>query len=264
MLHSISSIIKQYNTGEQPVLATCSDGHDYVCKYPLSSASAYKLACELAGNELAKAWELNSPETAIIKISAKHQSGIKSSSIFERVCIGSRLLPNAIDITPISAKAVAATENSLIDLLTISLFDLWVANEDRNFNNYNLLYDLNQCRLVPIDFGCIFNSSTFDFPLSQLTLSDSLIYSELFTNMAESYKYIKEFDFINNFKGIYLDKAEASKPRIQHIVNSIPQEWNISSQRVKAKLGELFSEMWIENVWENFIDILLTSTSQKQ
>ena len=58
ILYSAKRIERQFNTGEQPVLVTCSDVNTYVCKYMRSSAAAYKLVCELIGAKMAKAWQL--------------------------------------------------------------------------------------------------------------------------------------------------------------------------------------------------------------
>lgn len=55
ILYSVKRIERQLNTGEQPVLVTCSDINTYVCKYMRSSAAAYKLVCELIGAEMANA-----------------------------------------------------------------------------------------------------------------------------------------------------------------------------------------------------------------
>ena len=46
-LHSLKTIERKYNTGEEPVLVVCSDLNSYICKYMRSSSAAYKLVCEL-------------------------------------------------------------------------------------------------------------------------------------------------------------------------------------------------------------------------
>ncbi len=63
--------------------------------------------------------------------------------------------------------------------LLIALFNLWVANEDRNWNNANLLYDVNSNNLIAIDHGCILNTATFDYNLSLLTQNETILYSDL-------------------------------------------------------------------------------------
>ena len=66
-IYSIKAIEKQYGTGEEPVLVMCSDMNAYVCKYMRSTATTYKLACELIGSHLAKAWQLETPEIVLVR-----------------------------------------------------------------------------------------------------------------------------------------------------------------------------------------------------
>jgi hypothetical protein len=63
-LYSAKRIEQQFHTGEEPVMVMCSDVNIYVCKYMRSSATAYKLACELIGAKLAKAWRLTTPDSS--------------------------------------------------------------------------------------------------------------------------------------------------------------------------------------------------------
>ena len=60
-LYSAKRIEQQFHTGEEPVMVMCSDVNLYVCKYMRSSATAYKLACELLGARLAKALAEHTP-----------------------------------------------------------------------------------------------------------------------------------------------------------------------------------------------------------
>lgn len=142
VIDSAKRIEQQFRTGEEPVLVMCSDVNLYVCKYMRSSAAAYKLACELIGARMAEAWHLNTP-----------------------------------DITPSTYAKVPATIDSLEQLMQIALFDFWIANEDRNANNANLMYDVGRSQLVSIDYGCILNTATFEYPLSQLTTTDTILWS---------------------------------------------------------------------------------------
>ena len=70
-LYSAKRIEQQFHTGEEPVMVMCSDVNIYVCKYMRSSATAYKLACELIGAKLAKAWRLTTPDIALVKYTAE-------------------------------------------------------------------------------------------------------------------------------------------------------------------------------------------------
>ena len=127
-----------------------------------SSATAYKLACELIGAKLAKAWQLNTPGIAIVNIRPVHWEGINLSHSLSAPSIGFRWMDGVVDVTPSTFSQIPATKEILYQLIKIALFDFWIANEDRNSNNANLMYDMVNERLVSIDYGCILNTATFD------------------------------------------------------------------------------------------------------
>lgn len=96
LLDSVKSIERQYLTGEEPVLVLCSDMNAYICKYMRSSFAAYKLACELVGAQMAKAWHLDTPEIAFVRIRPSHWP----KGGYAALSIGSRKLEGVVDITP--------------------------------------------------------------------------------------------------------------------------------------------------------------------
>ena len=169
IIDSAKVIEQQYRTGEAPVLVMCSNMTAYVCKYMRTSSAAYKLVCELVGALMAKAWQLESPDMAFVCIKPEHWSGLPMQHSLSAPTLGSRKLEGVVDITPSTYGEVEQTAIVFRQLLEIALFDFWVANEDRNANNANLLYDVVRGNLVSIDYGCIFNTATFDYPMSQLT-----------------------------------------------------------------------------------------------
>ena len=64
--------------------------------------------------------------------------GVQSHSL-SAPSIGSRWLDGVVDITPSTYAKVPATIDTLEQLMRIALFDFWIANEDRNANNANLM-----------------------------------------------------------------------------------------------------------------------------
>ena len=91
-IHSIAPVSKVYSTGEQPVLVTCSDNNDYICKYTLSTGSAFKLVCELIGNSMASLWGLGNPEFALVTLFIEHQQNVAITNRGNKLCIGSRFI----------------------------------------------------------------------------------------------------------------------------------------------------------------------------
>jgi hypothetical protein len=64
-----------------------------------------------------------------------------------------------------------------VSFLMIALFDIWISNEDRTENNFNLLYDADRKLFVPIDHTSIFNGNNLDKGPEQITINESIINS---------------------------------------------------------------------------------------
>ena len=248
LLDSVKSIERQYLTGEEPVLVMCSDKNAYICKYMRSSFAAYKLACELIGAQMAMAWRLNTPEIAFVKIRPSHW--LKGSNT--ALTVGSRKMEGVVDITPTTNREVKSSAKTLTQLLKIALFDFWIANEDRNANNANLLYDVEQEDLVSIDYGCIFNTATFEFPLSQLTSTDTILYSDLFQCLIQDKSLTSLETLFKPLRAYYLACVNKCQQHGSQMVNAMPKDWNVPSDIVKKKIGQLFESEWIDGVWSNF------------
>lgn len=252
LLDSVKSIERQYFTGEGPVLVMCSDKNAYICKYMRSSFAAYKLVCELIGAQMAMAWHLNTPEIAFVKIRPSHWSKGSNTAL----SIGSKKKESVVDITPSTYREVKSSATTRMQLLKIALFDFWMANEDRNANNANLLYDVEQEDLISIDYGCIFNTATFEFPLSQLTSTDTILYSDLFQSLTQDKPHTSVQAMVKPLRNYYMTCVNRSRQLFPQIVKTLPKDWNVPSDVVEKKMEQLFDSEWIEGVWQNFNECL--------
>ena len=253
---SVKAIEKKYGTGEEPVLVMCSDMNAYVCKYMRSSSTAYKLACELIGSQMAQAWRLNTPEVAFVHIKQEHWAGLLIPHNLSAPAIGSKWLNGVLDITPSSMGLIEQAENTLQQLLEIALFDFWIANEDRNANNANLLYDIEHNRFVSIDYGCILNTATFDYPISQLTSTDTILWSDLFQHISHDVSQTVLHNAVNNIRISYETNIKRSENQIKEIVDILPSQWMIPADLITVKLQQLFDKGWKSDVWDNFTECL--------
>ncbi len=84
---------------------------------------------------------------------------------------------------------MSSNEKLCQQLMQIALFDLWLSNEDRNANNANLMYDMVNDNIMAIDYGCCFNTATFDYPLQHYNMSNTtkfcIIYAVLSQETSE-------------------------------------------------------------------------------
>lgn len=165
-------------------------------------------------------------------------------------------MDGVVDVTPSTNREVKSSTKILMQLLKIALFDFWMANEDRNANNANLLYDVEREDLVSIDYGCIFNTATFEFPLSQLTSTDTILYSDMFQHLTQERSTSSLEAMVKPLKSYYLVCVSHSRQLSMQIVDAVPKEWNVPADIVKNKVNQLFEPEWVEGVWNNFTECL--------
>ncbi len=262
-LKSIKPIEHQFCTGEEPVLVLCSDMNSYICKYMRSSTSAYRLVCELTGSLMAKAWNIATPNIAFVRIKPEHWAGIRTSHSVNAPTLGGLRIESVIDITPSTYLEIEPTKALLEQIVKIALFDFWIANEDRNANNANLLYDINRKRLVSIDYGCILNTATFDYPMSQLTSTDTILWSDLFQHLINGIADMPMEKIMTDIKEYYEFALIRCKNRKDELLRVLPQEWNVSADIVSNKLDQLFDENWTTDVWTNFVENLKDNCNEQ-
>ncbi|MBP3512281.1 MAG: hypothetical protein J6K19_09630 [Prevotella sp.] len=252
---SVKTIEMQYGTGEEPVLVVCSDRNRYVCKYMRSSASAFKLACELSGAMLAKEWELPSPQAAFVKIKHEHWTPACPLNLSAPM-FGSRKMDSVIDVTRTTSSEIPCTEKLQRQIMKIALFDIWTANEDRNWNNANLLYDVMDEDLIVIDHGCIFNTATFDYPVCQLTTTDSILASDLARALLTPLTDKSMQDMTEQLREDFDACTGRCEKNAESIAGLMPDGWHVKPETVVNKLGQLAEPAWKEGCWDNFMEYL--------
>ena len=205
---------------------------------------------------MAKAWKLRTPDIALVRIKPAHWNGIDISHSLSAPSMGSRWIEGVIDITPSSFAKVPASVDTLYQLMRIALFDFWTANEDRNANNANLMYDVVNYQLVSIDYGCIFNTATFDFPLSQLTPTDTILCSDLFSHLKQRLEKATLQKLSTRLSAEYYHCILQCAKVKEEVVDDVPHEWNLPTTVVSEKICQLFDEKWIADTWNNFMECL--------
>ena len=253
-IEAIGSVLRIYQTGDRPVIILCADGYHYICKYKVPGISSYKLFYEFLGTVFAHSWGISVPPSAFIKNNTSIWIGEGGSLSHDPVAplFGSRRLESVFDLSEFTAESIMRSNLSLSQLLTISLFDIWLANEDRTCNNYNLLYNLASDTIVSIDYGGIFNSNVLDRPLFGLNVSDSILSSSLF-NLLRDYDLSLAISSLHNSFDKHVNSCFFS---VTHLINSIPAEWGIDTVAVHKKLDELFDKNWINSCWTTLLHII--------
>ncbi len=267
ILQTIEEVHKVFDTyGSSPLLVTCDDFRDWVCKYDRFPKYLFN---ELIASEFAKLWNIRTPETAFIKVNPEHIPVEKFPQLhlgwFEKECFGSLYLENSkeIDHSIISMFEEKSFRNKLSDkedFLKIALFDIWTANEDRNHNNFNLLLYVSADQLnffYAIDHVNIFNMSFLDYGIAELTEDDSIIKTDLAKILFGNDR--KLTIIVNNLVENFYLYTEECERKLDGIVDVVPDSWNINKDLIKDRIIQnLFSQEWKAKCEYNFRQFVQT------
>lgn len=253
-------------TGSNPLLVTCNDFNDWVCKYDRFPKYLFN---ELIGSEFAKIWKINTPETSLINVDILYIPFEKYPSLspilFNKDCFGSKLLSNSQDVNLsmlFSFKELAFRNRikNKSDLLKIALFDIWLCNDDRHHNNNNLLLradNNNYLHFYVIDHVALFNSSHLERELAELTEDDTILNTQMAELLLGKIKKLTNIvdKLVENF---YLCTLEC-EDNIDDILLLVPDSWHIDVQTIRVKLKEqLFSDVWKKKCEINFRTLVQT------
>ena len=266
IINSIQTADRKFDTQTRPILIGCDDMNDYVCKYGTGNGFAKRLFCEYLAANFMRIWELPIPNYSLVNINPEHipaNFAIPNAS-FTQTCFGLMYNRNYTELTRLNELNIAsAFKNSSfkLNLLKIALFDCWLSNEDRNDNNYNLMFDLvNDYQLVAIDNEGIFNSRTFNNPIYSLNYNDSILNGvfaqKLFNKKDLTPNIIEE---LKTFFYLCVQNCEQSK---NNILSNVPENWQIDTASVNGKLLEIFSNDWKNesfSTFQTFVQTLLNS-----
>ncbi len=259
--HSIEAVHKVFGTNDSPVLVTCNDLNDYVCKYRYP----YRLFNELLAYCFLKEWDIPVPEACLVNIRPDHLTDeVRRAggrfAFFERPVIGSLYYPYAREIDN-SLTALGNNRNDLlkiqnrVDLLKIALFDMWMTNEDRNGNNYNLLLvpaQSGKFYIHAIDHSACFNSGNVgQYTPSPLTVDDSVLSTDICRLLYANSTVLKRDCevILSSFE----QKVALCKNRLPKIMNFVPPLWGLDvAQHMPWFADNLFHEDWLKKVQSDF------------
>lgn len=260
IINSIQTADWIFETNTHPVLIMCEDRNDYVCKYHNFSGSANRLFCEYLAASFLKLWNLRIPDFAFVKINRDHiptEWNINSYN-FDTTCFGLKYNRAYKDVTKVNETILNGQQklySNRLDLVKIGLFDIWISNEDRNHNNYNLLIDVdNERNFIPIDHEAIFNSQDFNNPIYHINEFESLICTTLVLNMFNT-QYFNKTVCDELEKYLYLC-TENCKSQIDLILRDIPLDWRIDREAMLVKIEQIFSDQWINKSFDLFLSFL--------
>jgi hypothetical protein len=264
VVNSISPPAYVYRTkGSKPVRIRCDDFNFYVCKYHRSfGGEAKRLFQEYVAASFANIWKLAIPEFCIVSINPEHVQGISDliPGYFKKPCFGTRYQKTYVDVDEFYGEISSYEKRKYerkYEFLKIALFDIWMANDDRNFNNYNLLVDVeNGNRFVPIDHEAVFYGGNLDKEMVLLTEDESIITTDI-TKKLFTRKELLNKKYLTDIKNEYYLCIKDCEKNVDNLLNSIPKEWGINIDEYNNLLKKkLFNDQWVKNCINHFLTLL--------
>ena len=266
-INSISPISKIYDSkGSKPVLIECDDLEHYVCKYnTVNGSTANKLYSEYIGACFLKYWELPVPDFAFVNILEEHitDNDVIQPAFFRTICFGSKFSRNYKEADKFLS-SINGRQKSLFphkyNFLKIALFDIWISNEDRRHDNYNLMLDVeNDNNFIPIDHETIFNTGLLSSGLEYISPDESIIDTP-FANALYTRKELVNKNIIDLIQKEYYICIEKCITNIDTILNEVPNDWLVNIENEKELLkAELFKKEWIDGAFNEFKQFLQLS-----
>lgn len=267
MLHSIQPILKIYETGDNPVLVECNDLNSYVCKHNRGQLPAKKLFAEWMSHALLAGMGITLAPKQLVQLKEEHiePSGNCQPAFFRNTPLfATQFLDEALEWSQFNLKDTKLIVNKE-DILRIAFFDLWLANEDRNWNNFNLLtHPIEKgWEIIPIDHGACFNSLMFveGRELVQLSENESLIDTDEFRILGKP--MLKSMKDANDFvESLYLCIPDLEKIYDEQVL-AIPPEWKIPKSYSDALRKNLFHKDWLSETKSHFLSFIKSSLNIK-
>jgi len=264
IVKSISSPEKVFETsGSQPILILGDDLNYYVCKYNRwGGTEAKKLFNEFIAGCFAQEWNLAIPRFCFERVDPSHVENIPliQPSFFNSLCFGSLFNKKFSEIDEFYSEITSADKRKYVkkfDFLKIALFDIWLANEDRNFNNYNLLIDIdNGNRFVPIDHDAIFNTGNLDKGLVLLSENETLINTNLAKKLFNRNELLNK-EFLENFRNEYYICVDKCEKNVDNFLKLIPEDWKINiNEKQNLIKRQLFKKEWTDDCIYYFLKLI--------
>jgi hypothetical protein len=263
-IRAISIRRKLDTIGSEPLLIIGNDYNAYYVKNNQRLNPAVTLINEVLCHFLLKAWAINTPDIALIKVeneTLERGYGPKHKKLYyDRLAFGSKEIEGAFDLTEL------ATIKGKIDFkrlyrpemfARIGLFDMWVENEDRPPDLKNImLYELEErYHFLAIDNVMAFRTGAYE------TLTDKEFYPTE-NNYCLQSTFFKHFRrYLRGSERGWAKKEEEnfylcinnSKNYFSQCISLIPFEWGFTKSIQKILEEFLFNDKRNQLVFNEYI-----------
>lgn len=207
------------------------------------------------------------PEFAFIEINQEHLKQIPYPvHYFEKPCFGSLFMGDSKEVDKIFLETPLVKKDNITgreSFLKIALFDIWMCNEDRHYDNFNLLYDLKKNVFVPIDHVYCFNTVNLDKEPCLISENESILSTPFLNRFFDRDLQTK----INEIRLRTVDELKINAKKcydeLDKILSEIPLGWQPGPDYLKSRLQFLFSEQWLKSCHDYFTRLLFLNCKSK-
>ncbi len=252
------------DTLTKPIRLLASDFNDYYVKVQRSQQDAGVVKEWLAAHFL-KLWELPVPDFTVVQILPEHVPvGFHPDYQpyhFDRPAFASRAEENALEVSKLLETPNDYQRNlSGIggELIWLALFDVWISNNDRHANHYNLMYSAAEApKFLPIDHGLTLDSIDYGNDPERQTENDNLSDSPVFDRFVTRKEMVDFGHGAAERRALFREKAEACKTNLKDIIAQMPEAWQLAKPTLHHDLqSTIFSDQWLATTWETYLGFL--------
>lgn len=267
------SVIREIPTdGHSPLLVISDDYNQYVVKSTKIAFPDCSIINEFLCHYFLKCWGVATPDIAAVILSKEllpdNLSENHKPHYYDIPCFGSKFEKSefeAMELITVSKsfyKKIANVE----DLFLISIFDIWVENDDRKPSNTNLIFvkENNNCYyLKAIDHCFVFSSMSYlnlNPQFVAFSWNDSILDSSIGLSIIKHTKVDRTF--IEKMKQKFYFCVNQTKDNFHEIVKIIPQDFGLNKESQEKVFDFLFNENRVKSVFEEFYNKINSITNE--
>ena len=260
------TVIKEIQTDGHNPLLVIADDYEYYYVKSCKRIPDFTIISEFLCNFFLQCWHIPTPEMAAVMVDPDilipGLSINNRSHHFSTICFGSKQVKDAIDlqefITAERKVDLKKIQNPEI-IFRLTLFDIWVENDDRKPTNNNLLLANinNQKQIVAIDNSYTFSTLSYDQlnpSFVSSSFNDSILLSSIGKGILKKTKINDKW--LHKVKENYYLCIENCKSNYTDIVRFIPAELGFLTHFQENIANFLFDEKRNENVFMEFVSRL--------
>lgn len=263
--HSITEIVRVWDTNIHPVQVVADDVRDHVAKHNRGMEPCTRLRNELLAHAYAGLWGLPVLEASLLKVDpahvGRHLSSTCQPAYFKHTCFATRYRKGSTEFNAFldqTSYYESKRFHNRHDLLKIALFDIWLANDDRTGGHPNLLVTADEegHTIRVMDHEGIFYGNNPDRPLPLLTLEDSILAHPALPALLGK-EFNKDAVLAQKLVADLYLWAKACEQHTDEILSCIPADWRIDVATFRPLVQQrLFTEDRLRTVGLHFHELL--------